>query len=90
MNVVLRREAVGGGGWIRFGQPTYQKQSSLQFDAWTGNLRSRQVQAGRSTFAKCNVDRADRAEPQGEARTTNQQTKLLPPRPDGAHTVYGT
>lgn len=25
-----------------------------------------------------------------EARTTNQQTKLLPPRPDGAHTIYGT
>lgn len=88
MNVGHRRGGVGGGGWVRFGRPTYQKQSSLQFDAWTGNLRSRQVQAERPTFAKCNVDRADQGEPQGEKRTTNQQTKLLPPRPDGAHTVY--
>lgn len=80
MNVGHRRGGVGGGGWVRFGRPTYQKQSSLQFDAWTGNLRSRQVQAKRPTFAKCNVDRADQGEPQGGKADHKSTNKIAAPK----------
>lgn len=85
MNVGRRRGGEGGGGWVRFGHPNKAHYNLMRGQAICGAAKCRQS-AQHSPNAMWTERTRDRA--QGEGRTTNQQTKLLPPRPDGAHTVY--